>query len=595
MPPSPSPLDVRVFGWFDHHAWGHWLIAWGVFAALLGAAFAPLATPGETTPDRRPLWLRFLATRTFFVVAVLLMFAAFRWPIWFAGELDNPDEAQWIAGALTLRDGGLPWKSLDCHTSGPLNPYTLLLTVPLGLPLNYVGVRVLTSLLQAVSVLALWGAARRFVPEWIARLAVLPAVNLWACRWFHDMAQYSSEQAPILCLAFAGWIGAVALTTRRARFRLPFFFLAGFLTTAALFAKPQALPLAFALWLLLVGAVWFGASPEDAAPTTSRDRRARTAALILGATTPFALFAAYLWLYGLYYQVQIFFWRSNLLYAGERSYALCDSPEVFFDLIDPIRGSTAAVLGTLAFGLLAAVPTWEAARRERSRQLGAWLLVVAAIVTIVSPGRMFRHYVHFLVLPLAWLSVVSLAGAQRHLLASATTPSRRLLPALAAAFLLVTTAWPAWQISQQKRPMAGDLAHWRERQVCTVSWHLRQLVSPGDRMVVWGWAPKYHGETGLAQGAREAHGAFIIGSGPLQSHYRDRLLFDLKRNCPRWFVDAVAPRQFGFQDRLLFGHESWPPMRDYIAANYEQVDEVDEVRIYRLRPATPATPAGSAP
>ncbi len=581
-----GPAIGHLFDWFDHHAWGYWGLAWGVFAALLVAVLAPLAAASGNAapaPDLRPRWLRLLGSNTFFVLAVLLVFAAFRWPIWFAGQLDNPDEAQWIAGALTLREGGLPWKSLDCHTSGPLNPCTLLLTVPLGLPLDYIGVRVLTALLQAVSVLALWGAARRFVPEWAARLAILPAVNLWACRWFHDMAQYSSEQAPLLFLSLAGWAGAVGLTTARPRLRLPLLGLAGFLTTASLFAKPQALPVAAALGLLLVGAVWFAPFAADAADPTRRDRRSRTLALILGAATPLVLFAAYLWLYGLYYQVQIFFWKSNLLYAGERGYAVCDSPEVFFDLIDPIRGSTVAVLGTLAFGLLVLVPAWGVDRASRGRLLGAWLLLAAAAVAIVSPGRMFRHYVHFLVLPLVWLSVVSLTGAHRHLLAQATAAPRRLLPALAGVFLLVTTAWPAWQIGCQERPMAGMLSRWREKQVSTVGWHLQRLVSPGDRMVVWGWAPKYHVETGLAQGAREAHGAFIIGDGPLQSHYRDRLLFDLKRNRPRWFVDAVAPRQFGFQDRRLFGHESWAPMRDYIAANYEQVDEADEVRIYRRK------------
>ncbi|HLP03526.1 MAG TPA: hypothetical protein VK163_15975, partial [Opitutaceae bacterium] len=152
---TPLPLDVRLFEWIDHHGWAYWLIAWGTFAWCVAAALAPLVT--HTAGDRNnasacPRRLRLLGSPVLFALAVVALLCAFRWPLWFAGPLENPDEAEWIAGALTLRHGGLPWKSIDCHTSGPLSPATLLLTIPLGLPLNYVGVRVLTSLLQAICV-----------------------------------------------------------------------------------------------------------------------------------------------------------------------------------------------------------------------------------------------------------------------------------------------------------------------------------------------------------------------------------------------------------------------------------------------------------
>ncbi len=582
------PLDLRIFEWFDHHGWAYWIIGYCAVALWLAAALAPLATiataGAQPAPDRRPWALRLLGAPPLFLAATLLVFCAFRWPTWFAGRMENPDEAQWVAAALTFADGGLPWKHVDCTTSGPLNPYLLTLGRLFGLPLDYLGVRIFTTLVQAVSALILWRAARRLVPEWAARLALLPAVNLWACRWFHDMVQYSSEQAPVLLLALAGWAGAVALTTDRRPLRTWLFAAAGFCTTASLFAKPQTLPVAAALGLLQLVAVVLG--PPGAAPTRAARWRHGTA-LVGGALAPLALFAGYLWIYGLFAQVHVFTWQGNLLYAGARTYPLSASPESFFELLHPMRGSTAAVLGVLAFALLTAWPATAAPRSNWRSMAGAWLLTLAALATIASPGRIFRHYLHFLVLPLGWLAATNLTGAA----SSANNRQRHLAP-IALLFVLFTSAWPLWQTWGSVPAMNGQLYFWRQRQVSPAGAALRALARPGDRLVVWGWAPHLHLESALPQGAREAHYERAIIAGPLQSHHRDRLLFDLKRNQPRWFVDAVAPGQFGFRERQRFGHETWSPLRDYIAANYEQVDEIDRIRIYRRRDSAGAALGG---
>jgi hypothetical protein len=589
--PHPLPLDIRLFEWVDHNGWAYWLAAWSIFALVLATALAPFIAETVRAPDRRPRWLRLLGSGPLFVVAVVLVFCAFRWPLWFAGPLDNPDEAEWIAGALTLRDGGLPWKSIDCHTSGPLNAATLLLTIPLGLPLDYVGVRALTSLLQAASALALWRAARRCFPEGIARLALLPAVNFWACRWHHDIGQYSSELTSVLLLALAGWSGAVALTTARPRLRLGLLTLAGALTTTApLLAKPQAAPISLALGVLLLGAVCLAPDSNSPAQPSRRDRWRRVAALALGAVAPALTLGAYLWVYGLIQQCRIFYWQSNVLYTDGRTFGLGDSVAAFGAILHPVQGATACVLGVFTFGLLSAGVALRVPHPTRGHLIGAWLLVAAAIIAILAPGRIERrHYLHFLVLPLSWLAAVSLVGARDFLLTTVITP-RRTAFALVGTFLLVTTAWPVWQTTRQCPAMNGQLYFWRERQTTVVGDYVRGLAEPGDKLVVWGWAPGYHVETGLGQGSREAHCGLIIDPGPLQSHYRDRLLFDLRRNQPRWFIDAVAPGQFAYKDRRLFGHESFPELKEFIATRYEFIEEFDGVRIFRRRDAIAGRP-----
>ena len=575
------PQGTGFLSWFDHNPAAHWLAAWGAFAALMAACLAPLASgpQGDSAIVHRPAWQRILSANAFFLFAVILVFVAFRWPLWLAGPLNNPDESEFLAGAITLRDGGLPWKHVDCHTSGPLNAYTLLLALPLGLPLDYVGARVVATLLQIGSVLAFWGAARRFVPEWTARLAVLPVVNLWACRWFHDMIQYSSELPSVLLLSLAGWIGACALTTDRQHLRLWLLSLTGaLLASAPVLAKLQSAPLAAALGLVLLTAIWIG---SNASAVSLRTRIHDTAVLGTGAVVPFVALYLYLAIYGLLPQYRIFFWQSNTLYGATRLYPFGDSPEALLTILVHIRGGAAAVFGTLAFGALAVLPSLDTGGGRR-RLMSAWLLIAAALAAVVGAGRYAQHYLHYLTIPLAWLAAVSLDGIEKHLRRS--VPRLRYVPGvLATVFLVATTAWPVWQTDINQRPLTGYIAGWQVRQAGRIGSRLRELATPGDKLVVWGWAPGLHVESGLSCGVRGAQSERSINPGPLQDDYRWRYLHDLRRHRPRWFVDAVAPGQFGYHEREFFGHECWPELNALIQSDYERIAEIDQVRIYRRR------------
>jgi hypothetical protein len=72
----------------------------------------------------------------------------------------------------------------------------------------------------------------------------------------------------------------------------------------------------------------------------------------------------------------------------------------------------------------------------------------------------------------------------------------------------------------------------------------------------------------------------------------DRYLGDLARWRPVWFVDAVGPGAFIFDDRTRHAHESVPALRQWIADHYDFVAEIAPLRIYRLkdveRPVTAA-------
>lgn len=564
---------LSLFSWIDTYPWAYLtggFATLGLLLVTIGAAFVPPADRG---------FRRLASSRVLFFLAVLFTFSAFRWPAFFAGRMQNPDEAQWIAGALTLREGGLPWKNLDCHTSGPLTPCALLLTAPLGLPLDYLGARVLATLFQILALLAVYDVARRHTSERIARLAMLPAVPVWALSPFHDLLQFSSEHTPVLLLALGAWTADAGLFRRAHRGALTLLATAGVLIGAACFAKPQALLLQGALLGLVVTALWLPRPVAAEKPS----RLSATLALLGGALIPMAVFVGYISLFGLWGQIQQFFWESNAYYAGHREYPLRSALEGIFHLAIEAPCVTPAVLGAIGFCLAGVVTAWNGHREGRVRMIGSWLLLAIGLATVAAPGRFFTHYLHFLVLPLCAFTAAHLESISRAFVAKDTATNDWRPAYLALGFAASVLAWPLWQRSAFADIPDGPLAGWQKRQKSPIGERILADVRPGDHLVVWGWAPEYHVETGLPQGAREAHSAFMLADTPLQGRYRWRMLFDLRRNRPRWFVDAVTYGAFAYSDQKNYGHDAWPELRDFIAHDYDLLAVLKGVRIYRRK------------
>ncbi|HET7536454.1 MAG TPA: hypothetical protein VFJ90_08375, partial [Candidatus Didemnitutus sp.] len=112
---------------------------------------------------------------------------------------------------------------------------------------------------------------------------------------------------------------------------------------------------------------------------------------------------------------------------------------------------------------------------------------------------------------------------------------------------------------------------------------LQRDAKPGERLAMWGWQPNLYVETGMAQGTRDAHTAFLIATGSLRDYYRARYLADFRHNQPGWFVDAVGPGRFCYQDRTLSGYETFPALAAIVQSDYTFVADVEGYRIYRRK------------
>jgi hypothetical protein len=571
-------LLSQFFQWVDADVARYWLLAWTSLAVTALVSVAPacswLRGPASPPTGRAGRWL---AHPGVYVAAVLLTFAAFRWPVWFFHGMGNPDEAQLISGAITLRDSPVFWKSVDGTTFGPLIFFAPLLPAALGLELDYLGARVLGTALHALALLGVWAAARRWLSDPAARLGVLPGVILLGTTSFGEFVQYNSEMVPLALLGLAAAAVASGLAAPP-QWGRGWLFTASLLLGAVPFAKLQAGPIAGLMALLLIitlGRRWWR---EPIPPILFQ-----LLWLIGGGLLPTALVALHLFIFGLGPQ----FWQSyivsNLSYASDGNFSWSWIRDQWYPFLGTVSGFTGTFTGQLVVFVLSGGLVFFGDRRTRPMLLAGWMVLGVTFLAVMAPGRIFPHYLQFMVPPLAFLLAVHLQGLRDFL--------QKYLPAGPAGFLrwivlgavIVATAGPA-VLGRKQEPMAFTGAfsrHFTEPWRKPVSHVIRTQARPGERLTVWGWMPGFYVETGLPQGTRDGHTQRMITEWPMRGFYRDRFLRDFRRNRPAWFVDAVGGDNFFFTDRAAAGHEIFAELEEMIRADYTLVADLEGSRIYR--------------
>jgi hypothetical protein len=548
--------------WLDVAPWRYWTLATVVFALTCLMAGSPGRAPGG----------RWWTHSGWFVLAVIATLAAFRWPTWFVRYDINPDEAQIVAGALTLDRFPVMWKYLDSTTHGPLSEYALIVVGWLGAPFNYVTARLVALLMHAGALLAAWRTLRLFTTETVARLGILPGLAFWSFVSWEDFVHYASLLPSVLLLALAGWGIASALgPSSGARPPGRALFATGLALGAVPFAKLQAVPQGLAMALIALGLL---------AWRNRRDRPKgyRQAGLLIsgGLSVPFVV-GVFLGIFGLTHQFGQTYLRSAVAFLDTSTYTFEDMPGVFFNIIAVSPAFAWFFVGGLAFALL----WWRLPDHHSTLRSGVLLaagLVGVAYFCVLRPGRETPHYLHLLVIPLTLLIGFTLARGQ------AALAMPRDYRSLAFSFVLLTLLPQVYDRAVTWNPYAGRAReHWAAP-LSPAAQFLRQHARPVDTLAMWGWQPHLLVETQLPHGTREALSANQIMQWAMTDFFVDRYLHDLRRRQPAWFVDVVGPGAFIFDDRLQHAHETIPALRELIAHDYELTAEFDHVRVYRRRP-----------
>ncbi|MBS0664271.1 MAG: hypothetical protein JSR48_13480 [Verrucomicrobia bacterium] len=568
-------------GWFDADPARYWTVAWMAWTLLSLLVLVSLIRewhPTAAVVRKLPGWI---FRPLLFAVVVVLVALAFRWPMVLAGPLDNPDETQMGAGALTYWLDPVPWRSVDLQNAGPLDAYVLWPSRLLTGRIDYPGLRLTALALHLVTALAGYGLLRRVTSEAVARLGALPLIAFVVFTSHWEYVQYSSEQLSVALLALGAYFLAVAATAPPLPGgRRPWsWYGAGACLGCLPFAKLQAVPLGLGVALAGFAAAWWSGAPAG------RERLRRLVGLVGGALTPLAVFAAVISVYGLWAQFHASYLEAGSLYTlgydEARENAVRNFWPMFLEYNHSFRTFACGALASLvAAALFGGIP------RLQPRRLLAGVLALLALAawTAIYPARPFWHYLQFLLPPLGWIAGLSLAAylavAQSTVTARGLAPLRWLAVATFAALALVP------QVASRagdRHPVVGQLEAARVRSLHPVSAQLRQLARPGDTLLVWGWFPRLYIETGLPQATRDAHTARAIEPQPMRRFYRDRIMRDLAKHPAAFIVDAVAPGAFTYHDRAEAGPQIFPEFAALVQQHYRLVAEVDGFRIYQRR------------
>ena len=551
----------EFFFWLDGAPWRFWVPAWMCLGVCGVLALRPMRAPSGQAGHAG--W---------FVAAVVLTLFAFRWPTWFYRLDLNHDEAQIVAGALTLDRFPLPWKHLDPTTHGPLCEYFLIFASWLGAPFNYVTARIMAALLQGGSLLAVWASLRLLAGETAGRVAVLPGLVFWCLTPWDDFLHYSSELPGIFLMAWGGFfLTRLLLPTDSSRSPTATSLLAGLCLGLVPYAKLQSMPQAGLMGLIGLVLLWRN--------TDLRPHRGRLiATLVFGALLPTLLHGLYLTVFGLWQQFWLTYVVSALDYLANSDTALADMPARFLHFSATSASFAWFLWGNLGFALL----YLRSAGRPLELRIGlavGWALLATAWFTVLRPGRETVHYLHLLVIPLTTLTGLTLAQPLQDRI---NHEWRERWQALGLCFLLGLLPQFLNQAVSYHRFVGHARTHWEAAPSAPAA-HLLARAAPGDTLAMWGWTPHLHVETQLPHGTREAHSASQIIQWPLTPFYVDRYLGDLERRRPVWFVDAVGPGAFVFENRAQHAHESVPALRAWIAENYDFEAEIGFMRLYRLK------------
>lgn len=527
-----------LFQWLDQHPGAYWIGAGLATVALLAAVIHTWRRPG-TAPRRD--WV--------FAALLLLFLLAWRWPYLLAAAEYNPDESQFVAGAMTLVQDPVFWRSVDGGTAGPLDFYALLPLHWVGFPLDYFSARLTALLLSWAALLACLRIFRTETPSAPAGLLVLPAAVFFAAGTEPNFVHYSSHHLSLLLVALAvhwrdrrPWTAAVV---------------AGLLP----WAKLQTAPLAAVLVGWQCWRIWTG-------PAVASEKARRSAAVLAAAALPSLLALGLLAAAG---QLEHFY-RSYLLQSFIYVDGSLPRSVAMRQMWDFARetGHLPVWLGSIALLLAAAGLLRRPARSSGDLGGLALLLTAAAAFCIYAPGRASLHYALLLVLPLTLVLGALLGGGPAATLGRRTT----------AGLLLVALLPLGWRARQPGPEMFGQFAEDWRRPYSMMGSLLRAYRDTAGSLALWGWHNSAYVEAGLPQGTRDTASAWSIFETRQRDYYRARYLADLERNRPGLFVDAVGPGAPFFPDRRTQAHETFPALAEYVRTHYRLVSDLWHARIY---------------
>lgn len=560
--------------WLAHDTTRYWVAAWAAVLLLGAAVYSQLRK--ETAEPPPPVSRRTDVSVLFFFWLIALF--AFRWPLFFHYYPLNPDEAQFVAGGLTLYYDPVFWRSLDGTTLGPLIYYPLTLLKLLGAPLTLFTARILSIFLLTVMFSFGYLTLRLSFSPGRSFFALTPGMLWYAMSTYYDYGGYTSELSPIALLSIAFYLLMRFARDMQAGDVAPPRLLGGcFLLGWLPYAKLQSAPIG----VVVFGYFFILLLMARTMPLQQRVKLA--AASFLAGAAPSVCVLCFVLFHGLWGE----FWQSyilnNLMYTGQSYFNtkfMFPKGEwtPFVEFLFGRPATWAWFWGPMIFLGMVTGGLRIARKGGRREYLPLFLFFTASVLCTLAPRRFFEHYRFFLVLPLSLLVGTLFLDMTRYY------HEKKRTGAVAALFVLfILAGWCAQMGArgwEENRALADLETRIRTKAQYFTAYYAHQYVKPDDRMTVWGWMPEHYVYAQMPMGTRDVHTLHQIEPHGMQDFYIKRFLNDFYQSKPAVFIDAVGESGFFLKDRAKYGHETLPKLKEWIENHYRLVVEARGQRVY---------------
>lgn len=489
--------------------------------------------------------------------------AAHRFSISYPLEL-SADESELLVQIARYDQDIVPWRSVDGSTIGPANPWFLMLVRWTGWPMTYAGLHFLAAVLQATIAIVSYATVRQFLSFGPACLVALAGTLAVGAAASINFMYYATELVPAAALALA--VLGLIRSQRTPASSPTWLALAALLAGIAPWAKLQATPIAALICTLALGLAARGSGGAR--------RVGAMAGVAAAAIAPTVALVALVYWGGALADLWASYFVANLGYAGGSSSSTIWTRTGELVALSQLSGLMIA-LAALGLYCLATNKSVKAtaAKTGRAMPVIIGLYLIVAVYCCVQPPHGFGHYHIFLIGPL----LVALGLLVRFALPAsdageAPVGQRSLRWAAVACVLL-----PVASIGIQRYRAAASLREHLEQRLAnrdavvaiTVARALQRLVPDASTLVVWGWLPALHVESGLRSATRQTTSHFLIDAGPSRDFLRRQFMNDLRATPPDVIVDAVASDCFTwFWPVESSGIESFPEFAAYVREHF---------------------------
>jgi hypothetical protein len=553
---------------FDLFAWLSADQARYVAVSQIGVfAFALVVAAGACSER----FAAFLSTRrgtVAFCALTCFALCASRWPSIFMGlEVINRDQADFIAAAITALHHPIPWRDFDPQTSGPFNAYVLMPPALVGQTPSFFTTSILTLAMQALTIVALYGALERCFDARIARLGIVAPVVFLCVTLRQEFIQYNTETLSALLCTTALWLLAGA---SRRGYPVRAMAAIGILCGTMPFAKLQAAPLAGTVVLACFALL---ALVRD---LSKRERVRRFLGLAIGLAFVPSLLLAVVVSFGAWHDFWTSYVSEALAYMSLPAY---QPPSYVFAAGDLGRYVDFLFAVTFVGAIAARAKRNALAARDRATLGIAVAIVLASLYAIFAPRRGTIGYLYFAIFPAATAAGAALGvltRAMRVRYVRATVSLAFIVAALGidGSFGRAPNFWASYAYPIFRNGGAID-------PLVTM---IRAHLDPGERMAIWGFQPEYNIYSQTLMGTRDPNCFFQYSNAfnPNRDYYRARFIADMVANHPEGFLDA-GTASFDRDGTSRNIHEAWAELSAIVDRDYVLVGQWHRDRFYIRR------------